>query len=118
MGQTFALLVDSFTNAGESLDFVEGIRRRIFESGGKIVADDCRANYVVFEDGYLPEIWSSDPTNMQDKLQRNMVHPRWVDECIRHQGILKHLDYLNLIPLPHKAPNLNFAPIMQAELQK
>ena len=45
------------------------------------------------------------------------MHPRWIDECVRHQGILNHLEYLNLMPLPHKTPNMNFASIMQQDVQ-
>jgi len=116
MGQTFAIVTESFTYYGESLDYVEGIRRRIFENGGKVMGDDHRANYVIHEDGYFPEIWQSDPSFMQDKLQRNIVHPRWVDQCIHYNGILNHLEYLNLIPLPHKVPSLNIAAIMQPDI--
>lgn len=39
-GQTFAVITESFTKVGESYDYVEGIRRRIFENGGKVVADN------------------------------------------------------------------------------
>jgi len=117
MGQTFAIITDSFINAGESQDYVEGIRRRVFENGGKVVGDNHKANYVIHEDGYLVEVWRTDPSFMQDKLQRNIVHPRWIDECVRHQGILNHLEYLNLMPLPHKTPNMNFASIMQQDVQ-
>jgi len=110
------VITESFTDAGESLDYVEGIRRRIFEFGGKVLGDDHRANYVVHEDGYFAEIWKLDTLFMQDKLQRNIVHPRWLDACIRYAGILNHRDYLNLIPLPHKVPNLNFASVMHADV--
>ena len=45
---SFAVLSSTFTqNGGESEDFVEGIRRRIFEYGGKVVGEQHRANYVV-----------------------------------------------------------------------
>ena len=73
---------------------------------------------MVHEDGYFPEIWKSDTANMQDQLQRNIVHPRWLDECVSAQGMLNHREYLNLIPLPHKVPSLNFAPILQPEIQR
>lgn len=55
---------------------------------------------------------------MQDDKQRNIVHYRWVDECIRQQEILMHHEQLHLVPLPHKAPNLNFASILQPAFQR
>jgi len=64
MGQTFAILTDSFTSVGESQEYIEAVRRRIFESGGKVVGDNNRANYVVHEDGFFVEIWRSDTANM------------------------------------------------------
>lgn len=76
------MLSDSFTQAGETLDFVEGIRRRIVENGGRVVGEDSRSNYVVQEDGFFPRIWQTEI--MQDDKQRNIVHPRWLDECIRN----------------------------------
>lgn len=37
-GNTFAILSDSFVvPCGETLDFVEGLHRRIIENGGKVV---------------------------------------------------------------------------------
>ena len=54
---TFAILGQSFIDAGESSDFVEGIKRRIIEYGGKVVRSTDRANYVVHEDGYREDIW-------------------------------------------------------------
>ena len=65
--QTFAIVQKSFFNAGESADYVESVRRRIFEHGGKVVGDEHKAIYVVQEDGYCPEIWSN-YTDMQDDL--------------------------------------------------
>ena len=55
---------------------------------------------------------------MQDDKQRNIVHHRWLDECIRQQGILVHHEALDLVPLPHKTPNLNFASVLQPALQQ
>lgn len=69
---------------------MEGIRRRIFEYGGKVVGEQDRANYVVQEDGHFADIWNTEDQCMQDDKQRNIVHYRWVDECIRQQEILMH----------------------------
>ena len=46
-GNTFAILDDSFLQSCETIDFVEDIRRRIIENGGKVVQKNQRANYVV-----------------------------------------------------------------------
>ena len=54
------MLASTFIEAGETEDFVEKIRRRIFEYGGKVVGESDRANYVVQEDGSFPEIWNTD----------------------------------------------------------
>ena len=59
-GQTFAVLSETFFRAGETLDFVESINRRILESGGRVVAQDQRANYVVQEDGFFAGIWQTE----------------------------------------------------------
>ena len=77
---TFAVLGYSFIEAGESGDFVEGIKRRIIEYGGKVVNENDKANYVVQEDGFCPDIWKLN--GMTDEMNRNIVHYRWVDECI------------------------------------
>lgn len=111
---TFAVLGHSFVDAGESADFVEGIKRRIIEYGGKIVDENDKANYVVQEDGYMPHIWKVD--GMTDSLNRNIVHYRWVDECINQQMILVHDEILQLIPLPHKVPSLQLADIMKPQV--
>ena len=50
---------DTFISAGETCDFVEGIKRRIFEYGGKVVGEGYKSNYVVMEDGSYPEIWNT-----------------------------------------------------------
>lgn len=54
---------------------------------------------------------------MQDEKSRNIVHYRWIDECLRNQTIIMHRDYLNLLPLPHKVPHVNFSKILQPEIQ-
>ena len=84
------MLADSFLSAGETEDYVEGLKRRIIENGGIVVGQNDRANYVVQEDGYFPQIWQADTQCMQDAKQRNIVHPRWLDICISNQSIVNH----------------------------
>ena len=117
-GQTFAVMSDTFISAGETCDFVEGIKRRIFEYGGKVVGEGYKSNYVVMEDGSYPEIWNTNDQLMQDDKSRNIVHYRWIDDCIQNQAVFNHAEHLNLIPLPHKTPNNNFVSILQPEQQK
>ena len=77
---TFSIIEKSFIDAGESADFVEGIKRRIIEHGGKVVPSNDRANYVVQEDGYRADIWHL--SSVVDEMNRMIVHHRWIDHCI------------------------------------
>ena len=101
---TFAILGQSFIDAGESSDFVEGVKRRIIEYGGKVVRSTDRANYVVHEDGYREDIWRLQ--EMNDEMNRNIVHYRWVDDCITNQGCFIQELRLDMYPLPHKVPSI------------
>lgn len=56
---TFAIIEKSFL-AHDSEDYIEGLRRTIIENGGHVVPHDSRANYVLFEDGYDPDVWRND----------------------------------------------------------
>ena len=52
-GRTFAVVEDSF----DDQSYVEGFSRWIIENGGKVLASDQKAHFVVFEDGHREDIW-------------------------------------------------------------
>lgn len=83
---------------------MEGMRRTIMENGGQVVQADVKANYVIFEDGFDPNIWKNSNKEQKDSYGRFIVHFRWVEECIRKACILEHIDQLHLCPLPVKVP--------------
>jgi hypothetical protein len=97
--QTFAILEKSFLQH-DNEDYIEGMRRTIIENGGQVVQSDKKANYIIFEDGYDNNIWRNANDDQTDELNRFIVHFRWVEECIRKNAVLEHLQQLHLCPLP------------------
>lgn len=108
-GSTFAVIENSF----DDQEYVDEFKVLINENGGKIVASDQRAKYVVWGDGYEPNIWSmTNDDTQRDNLERDIVHPCWIEECIKHNGLINLAQSLNLVPLPHKSPLISYASLM------
>lgn len=66
--------------------------------------ENSKAIYVLFEDGYDVDVWRNANGDQTDQLGRFIVHSRWIDECIRKNSLLKHVEQLHLCPVPVKTP--------------
>lgn len=72
------------------------------------MASDSKANYVVFEDGWEKNVWKVIPAGERDQLDRNIVHLRWIEACIKENQIYDNFSAFHLCPLPHKCPIKEF----------
>ena len=48
---------ESFRASNVTEDEIEGMKRMIFQNGGKVVDKDAKAKFVIYEDGWDPEVW-------------------------------------------------------------
>jgi hypothetical protein len=109
--QTFAIIEKSYGDQADgetAAELVERIKRQIIENGGRIVSADSKANFVVFEDGYEPNVWRVIPAGERDQLDRNIVHLRWIEECIKENAIMDNFSCYHLCPLPQMVPVAEF----------
>ena len=97
---------------------VECYYKWITENGGKVVNPESKANYVVQEDGYQADVWSCNDGRIVDDLNRNIVHPRWIQSCIELRKVIQHDSLLHLVPLPVKIPQRGLASIMSVKDKK
>lgn len=98
--KTFAILEDSFAD----VDDLDCTKRLLIENGGRVVEANAKANYAIFEDGHDPEIWKVFASGGVDSMNRNIVHPRWVEKCVKEGQLFDHLNAYHLSPLPMKVP--------------
>ena len=81
---------ESFKASNVSEDEIEGMKRVIFQNGGKVVDKDAKANFVIYEDGWDPLVWQNNLMTCGDSLNRNVVHYRWIEACIKENMIFDH----------------------------
>lgn len=80
---------------------MEIMRKLIFENGGIVVESDLKSNFVIFADGFDKDVWKRGGV---DQLNRNIVHFRWIEECIKSGRIVNHSEAIHLQPMPQQVP--------------
>jgi hypothetical protein len=109
--KTFAIKDDCYPDEGPiSTSFgefdsksilIEDIIRKIIENGGKVVNGMHRSHYIITEDGEDPKIWDQmNNGGLVDKMNRKIVHFRWVKQCIEQNTLVDDCDFMHLLPLP------------------
>lgn len=85
------------------------MERAVIERGGRVIDDITKSMFVIQEDGFDSQIWSkkTDENASQDS-KPNMIHFRFVEQCIQQQAMLNCEDALHLCPLPHSVPIADF----------
>lgn len=68
------------------------------------MSENAKSNYVLFDDGFDPEIWVKMTESSKDDLNRIIVHPRWVEYCCKEKKLMDHENVFFLSPLPQKVP--------------
>ncbi|CDW73016.1 UNKNOWN [Stylonychia lemnae] len=108
---TFSIQEDSFDALGDQKDIViENMIRTIMEQGGKIIpqSKSVRSHYLICEDGSVKDIWNNIQSSVLDKLDRKIIHFRWVKHCIKANIIEDDCEFLYLYPLPKRVPIVDF----------
>lgn len=84
--------------------------KTIMEYGGKVIQTNksIKSHYLICEDGSVKDIWNNVSSAVLDKLNRKIVHFRWVKESIKGNFIINDFDCLYLYPLPKKVPIIEF----------
>lgn len=72
----------------------------IMENGGIVNFNETKGHYVICQDGSIKNIWTHICSNVIDKLNRKIVHFRWVKACVRNNVIINDFDLLHLLPMP------------------
>ena len=57
---TFVVISESFydRDGDTATEFVEMTKRQILENNGRVLDEDQKSNYVIFDDGYRQDVWS------------------------------------------------------------
>lgn len=99
-------LVRSWGEFDSAEDMIEYMARMIIENGGKVVDMSHKANYVVTEDGTVPDIWQKvgQGSYVLDRMNRKVIHFRWVLACIEKNKLVDDQETMHLLPLPHRVP--------------
>ena len=76
------------------------------EYGGKVIPSNksIRSHYLICEDGSVKDIWNNIQSSVLDKLDRKIIHYRWVKHSIKANCIEDDCEFLYLYPLPKKVP--------------
>jgi hypothetical protein len=87
-------------------DMIEHMARLIIENGGKVVDITHKSNYVITDDGTIPDIWEKvgQGASVLDKLNRKVIHFRWILACIEKNKMIEDSETMHLLPLPHRVP--------------
>lgn len=84
----------------------------MLEYGGRLIDDErSQAMYIVQEDGYQRDIWNLETTDNdgKEKSMGNVIHERFIDECIKERSLLRSSVAMHLQPLPHMVPIKSFS---------
>lgn len=103
---TFVINEDTFEDNDDKADNIENMIRNIIENGGKVIPNGSKCHYIIQEDGYDPAIWNT--LGNVDKMDRKVIHYRWVEECIKKNSILDDANCMHLLPLPQRIPVTEF----------
>lgn len=98
---TFVINEDTIEENEDKADYIENMIRNIIENGGKVIPNGS-SHYVIQEDGFDPAIWNN--LGNVDKMDRKVIHYRWVEECIKKNQILDDTNCMHLLPLPQRIP--------------
>ena len=57
---TFVVISESFydRDGDTATELVEMTKRQILENNGRVLDEDQKSNYVIFDDGYRQDVWS------------------------------------------------------------
>lgn len=57
---TFVVISQSFTDkdGDTAAEIVEMTKRQILENNGRVLDEDQKSNYVIFDDGYRQDVWA------------------------------------------------------------
>ena len=57
---TFVVISESFydRDGDTAAELVEMTKRQILENNGRVLDEDQKSNYVIFDDGYRQDVWS------------------------------------------------------------
>ena len=85
-------------------ELVEMTKRQILENGGRVLDEDQKSNYVIFDDGFRQDVWTIISAGKGDEKGRLIVHKRWVEACVKENQIFDNENAYHLCPLPIQTP--------------